>query len=175
MCGTYFIDEVNRLSQELQRDYSDVNVITDTQKISQDHFERKLTKARDGQVGGACTLTYIGDHLLLIRDRDTPNVWSAPGGKREADESFTQTAKRETYEETGVECRITGLAYIWRPILKNEQTGESLYRIWPFFESNSDDINFSIQKSEIIEAKLFSQLPEEVHYVLNDAEYSITK
>lgn len=175
MCGTYFVDEVNQLSQELQHDYSDVNIIRDTRKISQNQFEKKLTRARDGQIGGACTLTYFGDCLLLIRDRDTPNVWSAPGGKREVDESFTQTAKRETYEETGIECRITGLAYIWRLVLKNEKTGESLYRIWPFFEALSDDTDFSIQKSEVIEAKLFSQFPEEVHYLLNDAGYSITK
>lgn len=54
------------------------------------------------------------DHgqVLLIRRTDNGN-WSLPGGKIDLGESLTQAAIRETLEETGVTCEITGIAGIY--------------------------------------------------------------
>ena len=35
--------------------------------------------------------------------------WAVPGGGMDLGESITQTAIRETFEETGITCQITGL------------------------------------------------------------------
>jgi ADP-ribose pyrophosphatase YjhB (NUDIX family) len=50
--------------------------------------------------------------VLLIRRSDNGN-WAVPGGAIDLGESMTQAAVRETQEETGIECRITGIVGIY--------------------------------------------------------------
>ena len=50
--------------------------------------------------------------VLLIRRTDNGN-WALPGGAIELQESIAEAAIRETYEETGINCEITGLAGIY--------------------------------------------------------------
>ena len=50
--------------------------------------------------------------ILLIRRSDNDN-WALPGGAIDLGESLTQAAVRETREETGIECEITGLVGIY--------------------------------------------------------------
>jgi 8-oxo-dGTP pyrophosphatase MutT (NUDIX family) len=50
--------------------------------------------------------------VLLIRRTDNGN-WALPGGAIEMRESVTDAAVRETYEETGVKCEVTGLSGIY--------------------------------------------------------------
>ena len=50
--------------------------------------------------------------ILMIRRSDNDN-WAVPGGAIDLGESMVQAAIRETREETGIECEITGLAGIY--------------------------------------------------------------
>jgi ADP-ribose pyrophosphatase YjhB (NUDIX family) len=50
--------------------------------------------------------------ILLIRRSDNNN-WALPGGAIDLGESATQAAVRETKEETGIDCEITGLVGIY--------------------------------------------------------------
>jgi 8-oxo-dGTP pyrophosphatase MutT (NUDIX family) len=50
--------------------------------------------------------------ILLLRRTDNDN-WAIPGGGMDLGESITETAVRETREETGIECEITGLVGIY--------------------------------------------------------------
>lgn len=50
--------------------------------------------------------------ILLIRRTDNEN-WALPGGRIEVGESLSQAAVRETREETGIECEVTGLSGIY--------------------------------------------------------------
>jgi 8-oxo-dGTP pyrophosphatase MutT (NUDIX family) len=50
--------------------------------------------------------------ILLIRRSDNGN-WALPGGAIDLGESLTQAAIRETSEETGIDCEITGLVGIY--------------------------------------------------------------
>jgi ADP-ribose pyrophosphatase YjhB (NUDIX family) len=50
--------------------------------------------------------------ILLIRRSDNDN-WAVPGGAIDLGESMTEAAVRETREETGVDCEITGLVGIY--------------------------------------------------------------
>jgi ADP-ribose pyrophosphatase YjhB (NUDIX family) len=50
--------------------------------------------------------------ILLIRRTDNGN-WALPGGAIDLGESVAQAAIRETLEESGVECAITGLVGIY--------------------------------------------------------------
>ncbi len=57
-------------------------------------------------------VTKAGGDVLLIRRSDTQN-WAVPGGAIDLGESMVQAAVRETKEETGVDCEITGLVGIY--------------------------------------------------------------
>jgi 8-oxo-dGTP pyrophosphatase MutT (NUDIX family) len=50
--------------------------------------------------------------ILMIRRTDNGN-WAVPGGGMDLGESITDTAVRETQEETGITCKITGLIGIY--------------------------------------------------------------
>jgi 8-oxo-dGTP pyrophosphatase MutT (NUDIX family) len=50
--------------------------------------------------------------LLLIRRVDNGN-WALPGGAMDLGESLTDTAVRETLEETGVRVEVTGIVGIY--------------------------------------------------------------
>jgi ADP-ribose pyrophosphatase YjhB (NUDIX family) len=50
--------------------------------------------------------------ILLIRRTDNDN-WAVPGGGMDLGESITDTAVRETKEETGITCEITGLVGVY--------------------------------------------------------------
>ncbi|MGI5286556.1 NUDIX hydrolase [Nonomuraea polychroma] len=53
-------------------------------------------------------VTNDADELLMIRRSDNGN-WAVPGGAIDLGESIPAAAVRETEEETGVLCEITGL------------------------------------------------------------------
>jgi 8-oxo-dGTP pyrophosphatase MutT (NUDIX family) len=50
--------------------------------------------------------------ILLIRRTDN-GTWALPGGAIEMSESVRSTGVRETLEETGIDCEITGLAGVY--------------------------------------------------------------
>jgi ADP-ribose pyrophosphatase YjhB (NUDIX family) len=50
--------------------------------------------------------------ILMIRRSDNDN-WAVPGGAIDLGESVAQAAIRETREESGIECEITGLVGIY--------------------------------------------------------------
>jgi ADP-ribose pyrophosphatase YjhB (NUDIX family) len=50
--------------------------------------------------------------ILLIRRTDN-GKWALPGGAIDLGESVAQAAVRETLEESGIECAITGIVGIY--------------------------------------------------------------
>lgn len=50
--------------------------------------------------------------ILLIHRTDNDN-WALPGGAIDLGESMTQAAVRETKEETGIDCQVTGIVGIY--------------------------------------------------------------
>src|SRR5690606_20577920 len=53
-------------------------------------------------------VTHDAGDLLMIRRSDNGN-WAVPGGAIDLGESIPAAAVRETLEETGITCQITGL------------------------------------------------------------------
>jgi ADP-ribose pyrophosphatase YjhB (NUDIX family) len=68
-----------------------------------------------------------GGEILLIRRSDNGN-WAVPGGAIDLGESVTEAAVRETQEETGITCEVTGLVGIFsdpRHIILYTSNGEA--------------------------------------------------
>ncbi len=57
-------------------------------------------------------VTNADGDVLLIRRTDNQN-WAVPGGAIDLGESMVQAAVRETKEESGIDCSITGLVGIY--------------------------------------------------------------
>lgn len=57
-------------------------------------------------------VTNDNGEILLIRRTDNDN-WAVPGGAIDLGESVSQAAVRETREETGIDCEITGIVGIY--------------------------------------------------------------
>lgn len=65
--------------------------------------------------------------VLLIRRSDNDN-WAVPGGAIDLGESMVQAAVRETREETGILCEVTGLVGIYtdpRHVMLYTSNGEA--------------------------------------------------
>jgi 8-oxo-dGTP pyrophosphatase MutT (NUDIX family) len=65
--------------------------------------------------------------VLLIRRSDNDN-WAVPGGAIDLGESMVQAAVRETREETGVDCQVTGLVGVYtdpRHVMLYTSNGEA--------------------------------------------------
>ncbi|QFG26518.1 NUDIX hydrolase [Actinomadura sp. WMMB 499] len=57
-------------------------------------------------------VTNANGDILMIRRTDNDN-WALPGGAIDLGESVAQAAVRETKEETGIDCEITGIVGIY--------------------------------------------------------------
>jgi 8-oxo-dGTP pyrophosphatase MutT (NUDIX family) len=71
-------------------------------------------------------VTNVDNELLLIRRSDNDN-WALPGGAIDLGESLVKAAVRETFEETGIRCQITGLLGIYtdpRHVISYTSNGE---------------------------------------------------
>jgi ADP-ribose pyrophosphatase YjhB (NUDIX family) len=71
-------------------------------------------------------VTNDAGQVLLIRRSDNDN-WALPGGAVDLGESLPHAAVRETKEETGVDCEVTGLSGIYtdpRHVLLYTSNGE---------------------------------------------------
>ena len=69
-------------------------------------------KANSIVVAVAAAVRNAQGELLLIKRSDN-GLWALPGGGQDIGESVVQAARREVYEETGVDVEITGLSGIY--------------------------------------------------------------
>jgi len=54
-----------------------------------------------------------GDGRLLLMRRTDNDNWAMPGGAMDCGETIAEAAVRETKEETGIDCEITGLVGVY--------------------------------------------------------------
>lgn len=147
-------------------------------------YDRTLDRFRAGTVGGAGAWVtrdretddseadggddVEGDREALLVRHEGEESWSEPAGKQEADESLPETAVRETREETGVDCRITGLLRVERATHVVREVGDDapapLPRLVVVFEAAYLGGEASPRDGEIAAAEWWSTHPEPLKY-----------
>jgi ADP-ribose pyrophosphatase YjhB (NUDIX family) len=76
------------------------------------HDDPKAPRANSLVPAVNVAVTNEASEILLIRRTDNGN-WALPGGAVDLGETVGQAAVRETLEETGIECVITGIVGIY--------------------------------------------------------------
>jgi len=78
-----------------------------------DYYDDPAAPAANSMVPSAnVVVTDDAGRILLIHRSDNDN-WAVPGGAMELGESMVDCAVRETKEETGIDCEVTGLVGIY--------------------------------------------------------------
>lgn len=77
-----------------------------------DYFDDRSAPPANSVRPSAATFVLTQGRVLLTRRSDNGN-WSMPGGAHDLGESLSDTAVRETLEETGIAVRLTGVAGIY--------------------------------------------------------------
>jgi len=102
-------ERVTRALSRLEADYGPFETVEDEWQVPPAEYRRTRERFAAGTVGGAGAWVR-DDHgaVLLIRECGD-DAWSEPAGKHEPGESLEETARREVREETGIDCRLTGV------------------------------------------------------------------
>mgnify|MGYP006277361421 CR=1 FL=1 len=132
-----------------------------------------------GRGGAGARVTDDEGRVLLIRHPRDAEQWVLPGGGHEPGETFSETAVREVWEETGVECELSG---VWqakrRRFVHREDPERRGYLLSVFFTADyvggdagryperwDDDAD-----EEILEVAWFEDPPENAAGFVTDPE-----
>lgn len=74
-------------------------------------------------MAGACVILIDGEGRLLLQQRTDNGLWGLPGGSMEPGEEMKEVAKRELFEEVGLEAKDLELLDIF--------SGPELYYQYP--------------------------------------------
>ncbi|WP_424213546.1 NUDIX hydrolase [Streptomyces sp. BI20] len=74
-----------------------------------DWFDDPGAPVANSLVPAASVVVVDGDGRVLLQRRVDNGMWALPGGRMEIGESIAGCGIRETWEETGVRVRITGI------------------------------------------------------------------
>jgi 8-oxo-dGTP pyrophosphatase MutT (NUDIX family) len=126
--------EVDRLINELEDKYGEIEVLQKVWGLSEEEFEAAVEEFRNGGRGGAGIWLRNDDgQVLLVRNKGD-DAWGDLGGHHEKGESFEEAAIRETREESNVEAEITGIKLVDWVEMKHQETGKLPHNLPVVFE-----------------------------------------
>lgn len=93
-----------------------------------DYYDDPDAPAVNSMVPSVNVVVSNGDGQILLIKRSDNDNWALPGGAIDLGESVPQAGVRETLEETGIACEITGLVGIYtdpRHVILYTSNGET--------------------------------------------------
>lgn len=150
----------------LESDYGSFPVVDKEWSMARSVYENVRDRFdEDGAGGAGVWLTDEAGRVLLVRN-EGDDGWSDPGGKRDPGESFETAARREVREETGVDCRITGLSDVHRVQFRDEIDPDRPPIVVPIviFEGEHVAGDPRPREGEIADVAWFVEPPQSVLY-----------
>lgn len=158
--------------ERFREEYGDVPVVEETKRVSAARFRSLARVALEGYLNAAAVFVRDSDRLLFHRPVGS-KAWTVPGGGWEDGETFVETAVREVREETGIDCEVTGLRFVWlvRYVVgeeeseKSETTAHRADAVWQlnaFFEGQYAGGEPVADGEEVATVGWFESMPERV-------------
>lgn len=155
--------------ERLRETYGDAPVVESEWTVDRVVYDRTVERFEAGTVGGAgawVTRERDGATEALVVRHEGEQGWSEPAGKQEPGESLAETAVRETSEETGVDCRLTGLLRVERArhVVSDYDDRPSVPRLVVVFAADCVGGTLSPRAGEIAEANWVRRHPDRLKY-----------
>lgn len=161
---------------DLRERFGPFPVVDATRVNDPEFFDAGVDLFESGIRGAAGARVTDGDgRILLIRDSRDPDAWVFLGGGHEPGESFPETAAREVWEETGVDCEVTG---VWRAVRKRfvhcETPQRRGYLLEVFFTAEAVGGEAGVDPARlddgeaVLEVRWFDEVPESAIPVVDD-------
>lgn len=128
---------------------------------------RKLVGTMPLILVGAVVIILDEENKVLLQERTSPfKVWGLPGGLMELGESTEDTAKREVFEETGLEVEEITLLNIFsgEKYFTKIPNGDEFYSVTVVYYTNKFSGEVILNEDEGTELKFFSldKLPDKM-------------
>ena len=162
----------------LRDEYGEFPVLDWTAVNDPGFFDHGVDVFEAGHCGGAgARVTNDDGQLLFIREPRLPETWVMPSGGHEAGETFPETARREVWEEAGVDCEITG---VWRAVRKRfvheadpERRGYLLEVFFTAEQVGGEAGTYperwdESEGEEVLEVRWFDEVPDRAMDVVSD-------
>lgn len=126
---------------------------------------RKTVGSRPLIMAGACVLL-LQDHRLLLGLRTDNGCWGLPGGALEPGESMEEVAKRELYEETGLQAEELDLLGVFsgKELYYQYPHGDEVYNVVAAYVCRRFSGEMARDEAEVKELAFFDldNLPESI-------------
>lgn len=127
---------------------------------------RKIVGTRPLIMAGACVLLVDKQERLLLQLRRDNGLWGLPGGSLEPGEVMENVARRELFEETGLEARTLQLLEIFSgaDFYYQYPNGDEVHNVVAAYICQDYGGSVKIEQSEVLDLKFFNikELPQEI-------------
>ena len=118
---------------------------------------RKIVGSRPLIMAGASVIILDQNNKLLLQLRKDNNCWGLTGGSLEPGESLEEAAKREMYEETGLEAKKLKLFNVFsgEEFYYKLPHGDEVYNVTATYICNEFDGELRIDNEEVVNLGFF--------------------
>jgi 8-oxo-dGTP diphosphatase len=138
-------------------------------ELAPDEWETVHSRAEQSEWGVGALVTHEGRVLLVREGRwgGSEEMWVAPGGMLETDETHADGAIREVREETGIEVEIDGLAAIREKTYVHEGDGRRFGFRFAMFDATPRTTSFAadpgLDEEDIHAVEWLESFPENTY------------
>jgi len=155
---------VNERLSGLREEYQAFSVAGDTVELPREEFEAARERARNGRVGSASACVIDGDRLLLVRTRDTGDLWGVPGTATAEGETMEAAAVRAVREAVDVRCSVCDLHRVRRrQVVPADGDDPAIHSLWTLFDARHESGTPGAHGEAITDAEWWEAPPDALH------------
>jgi len=155
---------VNERVSRLREEYQGFSLSGDTVELPREEYELARERARANRIGSASACVLDGDRLLLVRTRETGDLWGVPGTTTDDDETLETAAVRAVGETVDVRCSVCDLRRVRRrQIVPADGEDRGLHTIWTLFDAYHESGQPRADGDAVTDVRWWSAPPDAVH------------